>query len=167
MNLPIEKKPEPKKWWGIVGTLFLYLILNQWSKSRSVEPLPDLAVAEALDPSNIDETILGIGKSLGYAEPEVGQLFRKSGRTTEVLEAMVTHLGWDGKVSYNRGDRFATNQVILKPLQGRYFSRPGDSGSGFVNKDNKIAGILAHGGGGRTGGDNIKDVLCWFDKWKI
>ena len=77
----------------------------------------------------------------GTINVNVGDIVRKSGRTTGVTNGQVVDTNATVNVSYGEDYAIFTNQIVV---YGRGFSKGGDSGSA-VDKNGKFAGLLFAG----------------------
>lgn len=113
-----------------------------------------LGKGEKYDPS----TIHGVGKLAGTAdEVEVGEELAKFGRTTGTTRGKVTAIEMDNvRVRYSHGVYSFDSQIEVEGAGDKSFSAGGDSGSGVVNSDNKLVGLLF--AGGSQGGSNGKGL---------
>ncbi|MCU0464740.1 MAG: S1 family peptidase [Anaerolineae bacterium] len=105
----------------------------------------DAAVARPNDPSMFTDEIRHIGRITGTKAAQLGMGVRKTGRTTDFTQGMVTLLNATVTVAYttSKGPRSArfTGQVITQPM-----SQGGDSGSLVVDSvENKAVGLLFAG----------------------
>lgn len=100
----------------------------------------DAALARPLDPSLVHPAILELEVPTGIAEPELGALVRKSGRTTGLTESTVQQIDVTANVIYGNETLRFINQVVTGPL-----SRPGDSGSAILDAQSRVVGLLFSG----------------------
>lgn len=105
----------------------------------------DAALAKPNDPSIFTDEIRHIGRITGTKAAQLGMGVRKTGRTTDFTQGMVTLLNATVTVAYttSKGARSArfTGQVITQPM-----SQGGDSGSLVVDAvENKAVGLLFAG----------------------
>ena len=103
----------------------------------------DCAIARPLIDEDISDEILEIGVPAGFnlGELQVGQVVKKSGRTTGLNQGAI--VGLDGVVSVSYGDgktAIFEDQVLTTPI-----AQGGDSGSVIVNEQNQIIGLLFAG----------------------
>jgi hypothetical protein len=123
---------------------------------QAVDNLVDCAVAKPLDPNMFTGQIRGIGAVSGTKPAALGMRVRKSGRTTDYTEGVITLLNATVSVAYgaNKTARF-TGQVITEPM-----SQGGDSGSLIVDAtENKAVGLLFAGSTAATIFNPINAVL--------
>jgi len=97
----------------------------------------DCAVAIPLSESDVDSTILEIGKVAGVIEPALGMAVQKSGRTTGLTKGEITDLNATIRVQYPGGYIVTFKGQLLtgSMLQG------GDSGSLLLDSDRKLVGL--------------------------
>lgn len=105
----------------------------------------DAALAKPNDPSMFTDEIRHIGRITGTKAAQLGMGVRKTGRTTDFTQGMVTLLNATVTVAYttSKGARSArfTGQVITQPM-----SQGGDSGSLIVDAvENRAVGLLFAG----------------------
>jgi hypothetical protein len=106
----------------------------------------DAGVAVITGHRMLFEDILGLGRLTGSAAAVLGEGASKSGRTTGVTSATVTDVDADIDVDYSDlglGTRSFRHQLIL---EGDDASRPGDSGSAWINRRNDVIGLNFAGG---------------------
>jgi hypothetical protein len=120
----------------------------------------DAAVAKPIDPTAFTGDIRHIGRITGTKAPQIGMGIRKTGRTTDFTQSMVTLLNATVTVAYNtsRGPRSArfVGQAIAQPM-----SQGGDSGSLIVDAvENKAVGLLFAGSAQATIFTPIDSVLA-------
>jgi hypothetical protein len=117
--------------------------------------LVDAALAEVINSADIQHEILGIGQVAGTEEARLNMSVKKTGRTTEHTNGIITQLEASVNVGYSNG-RSAnfTNQIVTEAM-----SQGGDSGSILVTKDgNKAVGLLYAGSDNRTIYNRIQNV---------
>ncbi len=103
----------------------------------------DCAIAAPISTDDISNIILDIGMISNMGEPQIGDIVRKSGRTTSLTESKIVDVNATIKVDYSRlGELTFKNQTIIYPG----FAAGGDSGSVIVrNRDNAAVGLLFAG----------------------
>jgi len=86
----------------------------------------------------------------------------KVGRTTGFTEGVVTNIAGTTLVPYQGGTAFFAGQIVIQPTADNVgpFSDRGDSGSGIVNEDHELVGLLFAGSGARTLVNPIAEVLA-------
>jgi len=103
----------------------------------------DCAWAEALDDRFVNPEILEVGLPEGECRFRVGEVVKKSGRSSGLTYGTVTSV--DAAINVDMGDgrmaMFADQIEIGTPG----FSAPGDSGSVILNLDNRVGGLLFAG----------------------
>jgi hypothetical protein len=123
--------------------------------SQAVDNLVDAAVAKPINPDAFTGEIRGIGQVSGTKAALLGMRVRKSGRTTDYTEGMVTLLNATVNVAYGAKVARFTGQVITEAM-----SQGGDSGSLIVDvTDNKAVGLLFAGSSVATIFNPIDAVL--------
>lgn len=120
----------------------------------------DGALAEAIDASVVDAVIHGLGPVRGWRDPQLGEVVRKSGRTTEVTTGTVVGINATVKVDFDTGTRTCIDQFIIGPGG---FSAPGDSGSLIVNAEGNAVGLLFAGSDTITVANKISNVIQTLD----
>ncbi|MFT4552950.1 MAG: hypothetical protein ACI9S8_001582 [Chlamydiales bacterium] len=117
------------------------------NKLSGKETTVDAAIAtiENRQASNENASILNIGVVRGSAEPVLGQIVRKQGRTTGLTHGFVDGLGGTVNVDYGGtlGMVCFTNQIQIMPdtSENSSYINGGDSGSVSVNDNNEIIGL--------------------------
>ncbi len=101
----------------------------------------DGAVAKPKSEDIIEQEIIGIGKVNGTVQPKLGMKVIKSGRTTGVTTSIIKAVDVTIKVRLSDNASTYFNDQILADS----FSRPGDSGSLVVDKNNRAVGLLFAG----------------------
>jgi hypothetical protein len=120
--------------------------------------LMDAALALPDDPSLVMSEVLGIGIPTGVAEPSLGQVVQKVGRTTARTQGIVTQINVTVNVDYaGRTARF-TDQVFATAM-----SHPGDSGSGILDMERQAVGLLFAGSERVTIFTPLQRILTRFD----
>jgi hypothetical protein len=120
-----------------LGVLAKYVPLNPYPSPNVV----DCALAKPLSEQDISPEILEIGTVAGVCEPVVGMEIKKSGRTTGYTTGKIRALNATINVSYGNGQTIKfEKQIVASPM-----SRPGDSGSLVLNRENKAVGLLFAG----------------------
>lgn len=110
-------------------------------KSFAAENLVDCAVALPDKPGLIDQAIMDIGAVRGTGEVKVGDMVKKSGRTTGLTTGKVIAIGASLKVTMeNDNEAWFGDQVVTDMRSG-----PGDSGSLVVSEDHQAVGLLFAG----------------------
>lgn len=80
---------------------------------------------------------------------------QKCGRTTGYTQGVISSVSFDGFVRYDSGFAFFEDQMLIEPGS---FSDSGDSGSGILDMNENIAGLLFAGGPTHTIANFIEDV---------
>ena len=116
----------------------------------------DAAVAKIEDGARLNyRNIPGIGRLAGQGElPEIGDVVRKTGRTTGTRDGRVTAIELDNLVvGYDIGDIIFDGQIEIEGTGSQAFSDGGDSGSLIVDRDRLAVALLFAGSnqGGKNG----------------
>ncbi len=116
----------------------------------------DAAVAKIEDGAKLTHrNIPGIGRLAGQGElPEIGDVVRKTGRTTGTREGRVTAIELDNLVvGYDIGDIVFDGQIEIEGTGSQAFSDGGDSGSLIVDRERQAVALLFAGSnqGGKNG----------------
>lgn len=103
----------------------------------------DAAVVSPLNPDDLEDTILEIGKVTKIGEPAIGDTVLKSGRSSGLNSSRVVDVNATIKVDFSRYNNVVfRNQVVITPSM----ALGGDSGSIVVREsDNKAVGLLFAG----------------------
>ncbi|KMT22177.1 hypothetical protein [Clostridium cylindrosporum] len=127
-------------------------INNNYTPTNTV----DCAIAEINNISLASPYISGIGLPRGIRHPFIGQLVRKSGRSTGLTHGMVMSIGATIKVNYPYTKKKALfkNQIITTQM-----SLKGDSGSLLLDRYGMAIGLLFSGSKNVTLYNRINDVL--------
>ncbi len=139
-----------------VSTVPLQQMTTTPATTQAVDNLVDAAVARPVNPAMFTGEIRGIGQVSGTKPAALGMRVRKSGRTTDYTEGVITLLNATVSVAYgtNKTARF-TGQVITEAM-----SQGGDSGSLIVDTaENKAVGLLFAGSSVATIFNPINAVL--------
>ena len=118
--------------------------------------LVDCALAKPNTNRDVVDDILELGKVDGIADPNVGMLVKKSGRSSGLTYGEVIIVDATVKVAMDTFE-FAIfcNQFTMGPM-----SQPGDSGSIIVTRaDNKALGLLFAGNDTTTIANRFSDVV--------
>ncbi len=138
----------------VVATLY------RWALADEV----DAAVARLTGDRFLLKRQFGLGTVDQTVAPTLGMTVHKSGRTTGVTTATVTDVSADVTVTgYPMGDRTFRNQLVIE--NGNQVSRPGDSGSIWVDDQARAVGLnFAGSRDGKRGNANpIFSVLAALD----
>lgn len=120
----------------VVGTLYRAAITNQ----------VDGAIARLSGDRFLLKELFGWGPVSSVAVPALGMRVRKSGRTTGITSGVITDIDADIDFTYPDGvHRSLQHQVMIE--NGTQVSRPGDSGSIWIDDSNNAVGLnFAHSG---------------------
>lgn len=104
-----------------------------------------------------------LGNIQGVERAQRGAKVAKVGRTTGLTRGTIVADDADIRVTYKKGTRhqftaWFVNQIAVRGEYG-LFSREGDSGSAYLNENNKIVGLHFAGGNGISFGNHIEQVL--------
>ena len=117
--------------------------------------LVDCAIAEPINPDDVVDEIMEIGKITGVAEAELGMAIKKSGRTTGLTTGSIEQIDVTVKVSYGENK----TAVFVDQLMAGSMSAGGDSGSAVLNEQNQIVGLLFAGSSTSTIMNRIQNVF--------
>lgn len=127
----------------------------------------DAAIAKVIDPEMVADYVLEIGKPFGQINKQydlLGKRVQKYGRTTGLMDGVVTQVNASLQVNYSRGvyPKIAMfeGQIISEKI-----GEPGDSGSSvFLEGDPPIlCGLLFAGSDSATVFNHIEDVCTLLD----
>lgn len=99
----------------------------------------DAAVATLTGSRGLVNDQLGLGPITGVALATHGLRVAKSGRTTGVTYGRVTGLGGVAQIAYSGIQRLIRQVVTIDPFWGGEVSRPGDSGSVWLENEKRQA----------------------------
>lgn len=106
----------------------------------------DAAVARPLEDRYVTSSVPGLGEISGSGEVEIGQVVRKSGRTSGLTEGKVRVTDVSVNVNLGTGNiALFTDQVMSDMV-----SKPGDSGSIVLDEENRAVGLLFAGSNNMT-----------------
>lgn len=138
------------EWYGSSTRLRQYRIQQQQPDNTV-----DCAIARVLNPDDVLNDILGIGKIAGIQEGELGMTIKKSGRTTGLTNGTIEQIDVTAQVSYGANKTaIFTNQFLAGAM-----SQGGDSGSAVLNDSNNIVGLLFAGSDTTTIINRIENVF--------
>ncbi|MCG0275057.1 MAG: S1 family peptidase [Thermosediminibacteraceae bacterium] len=110
-------------------------------KQKTAYNLVDAAVAKPVNPDYITSEILDLGEIRGIAEPSIGMVLIKSGRTSGVSKSEIKALSVTIRVLMGQGEEATFHEQILAgPM-----AQPGDSGSLVLNEKMEAVGLLFAG----------------------
>lgn len=108
----------------------------------------DGAIARLTGDRFLLKEVFGRGFVSEITTPVLGMRVRKSGRTTGLTSGMITDESANITIrGYPNGDRNFRNQIIIE--NGSQVSRPGDSGSIWLDDSNRAVGLNFAGSGNR------------------
>jgi hypothetical protein len=151
---------------GAVSNFFRSLSTRGQEVTQPNPNLVDAALAEVVDPADVDRTIFGIGQPVDTASPGLGDRVKKQGRTTELTVGSVDQINVQVQVQYGETKvAMFDDQVVIRGDNGSEFSAPGDSGSAVVSENGRfLVGLLFAGGEGTTIINRIgyvEELLGW------
>lgn len=115
----------------------------------------DCAVSLPIDETDLKDEILDIGTPAGFAEAQINEAIKKSGRTSELTHGTVLDIYGVARVNYGKhGTAIFEDQIITTPI-----AQPGDSGSLVFNEENKLVGMLFAGSDAFTIVNKITNVM--------
>lgn len=122
---------------------------------QQTENKVDCAIAQPVNPDEVLNEILGLGKIAGIKEAELGMSIKKSGRTTGLTYGTIEQTNVTARVSYgvNKTALF-TDQLLAGAM-----SQGGDSGSAVLSEDNNLVGLLFAGSDTTTIMNRIGNVF--------
>jgi len=124
-------------------------------RMKASENIVDCAIAKPLDPNDVKNEILRIGKITGTIEGTLGMKIKKSGRTTGLTTGSIIQIDVTAEVSYG-SNKVAT---FVDQLMAGNMSQGGDSGSAILNEENKLVGLLFAGSNTTTIFNRIQNVF--------
>lgn len=115
----------------------------------------DAAVAKPDRPDLITGEVLDVGSVKGTAEPRVGMIVQKSGRSSGLTEGEVTATGVSLKVELDEEEfGWFADQIVTDATVN-----PGDSGSLVLNGENQAVGLVFAGSDQYSVFNRIDNVL--------
>ena len=121
---------------GVIGSSHRLQTVQQTPGTNSM----DAALARPDSPELVIPEILGLGRPVGTGEPRLGLAVQKMGRTTGLTQGMVTQIDVTVNVDYGGRVAYFTDQIITGNM-----SSPGDSGSGILDMNRNVVGLLFAG----------------------
>lgn len=143
-----EQDPYWKKWHDEYGK-------DVPEAMKDLSNYVDMALAEPIDPKDINYEIMEIGYVQGVGTPTLGLEVKKSGRTTGLTTGTIKAINATVEVGYG----FGTKAVFKKQIITSDMSKGGDSGSLLLDKDNNAVGLLFAGTRESTIHNRIDEVL--------
>lgn len=143
----------------VAGSFFQRLVGLFGGQPRQKTNLVDAAIAQPLDDSFVERSILGLSEIVGVGKAELGMEVQKSGRSTGLKAATIQQIDVTVSVEFSggRSARFS-DQLITDPM-----SEPGDSGSAVLDKDGNLVGLLFAGSDSITLVNRIQNVFSALD----
>lgn len=131
----------PKDNMGLLGESHL----GSWGRESKCSIDAALTTISCRERSNENASILGLGVLEGSAEPCLGELICKQGRSTGITYGIVDGIAGTLNVDYGEGFgviRFF-NQLQITPdkVKSSVFLRGGDSGSLSINEKRQVVGL--------------------------
>lgn len=108
----------------------------------------DAAIVKPSSDTDVKSEILGIGIPMGITRSIRYMLVKKSGRTTQVTQGVITDIDAAMMIEFDGGKALFTDQILIHGVgrQPTAFSRPGDSGSAILEAStNFVCGLLFAG----------------------
>ena len=99
----------------------------------------DAAVAILTGGRQLLSDQLGIGKVEGVGSWQLGLTVMKSGRSSFITYGRIVEIGGTARIRYGYLERIIRDVMIIDPFNGGEVSRPGDSGSWWLNAATKEA----------------------------
>ncbi len=99
----------------------------------------DAAVATLTGSRPLTDEQFGVGAVTGASSGELGMQVVKSGRMSRITFGKITEIDSTVRIRYGYLERIISNVMSIDPLNGGEVSRPGDSGSWWLNADTKEA----------------------------
>ncbi|MDN5312427.1 MAG: hypothetical protein PWQ68_1400 [Thermoanaerobacteraceae bacterium] len=113
----------------------------QFIKNTPTHNLIDAAVAKPVKPEYISQEIFDLGSIKGTAEPRIGMVVKKSGRTSGITSGEIKALDVMLKVMLGPSEEATFyEQILTGPM-----AQPGDSGSIVVDENMNAVGLLFAG----------------------
>ena len=162
------EKPEPEGCAAAAARLLQSIsrVFSSVNEPATAHPVPmdqevvyenwvDAALARPLRPDLVAPSIVDIGVPTGIATPKLGMRLVKSGRTTGLTEGAVLQIDVMVDVQYEGRKARFVNQIMSTPMSQR-----GDSGSGVLNYERQVVGLLFSGSDYVTVINPIQSVLA-------
>jgi len=119
----------------------------------------DCALARPVSSDSVTSEIEGIGPVNGIAEPQIGILVKKSGRSTGVTTGKILAVNVTVRVGTGaRETCLFSDQVLAEAM-----SLPGDSGALVLSEENLAVGLLFAGSDKATLFNRIDNVVSLLD----
>lgn len=135
----------------VIGSRTRYSI----HRIQASDNLVDAAIARPLKATDVSQELLEIGRIEGHGRGELGMQLQKSGRTTGFTRGEITQVAVTVKVSYGTG----REAVFTDQLMAGAMSQGGDSGSGVLDGDKRLVGLLFAGSDNSTIINRIEHVF--------
>jgi hypothetical protein len=99
----------------------------------------DAAVATLTGSRPLTDEQLGVGTVTGAGSGQLGLQVVKSGRKSRITFGRITEIDSTARIRYGDLERLIRNVMSIDPLNGGEVSRPGDSGSWWLNAETREA----------------------------
>jgi hypothetical protein len=99
----------------------------------------DAAVATLTGSRPLTDEQLGLGPVTGAGNARLGMTVVKSGRKSRITQGRVVEIDSTARIRYGHLERLIRNVMSIEPLNGGEVSRPGDSGSWWLNAETREA----------------------------
>lgn len=136
---------------------FLAQLFGRQTRLRAViEPvnLVDCAISKPISEDIVSDEILEIGVPNEFDVVGIGDIVKKSGRTTGLTFGTVIAVNAESKVNYGTGTAYFEEQIITSSI-----AEGGDSGSAVLNESNDVVGLLFAGSDQVTIVNDIFNVI--------
>ncbi len=138
-----------------IGVLAKFVPIDFSGKRNTV----DAAVALPFDKNLVRAEILNIGRVKGIVKAERNSFVKKSGRTTQLTQGVITDTHGSFWINYDTYRALFADQIVVRGLGTKPFSDGGDSGSLVVDGKNRAIGLLFAGSAAATIVNKIENVL--------
>ena len=125
-----------------ISNFFAQLFGRQTRLKAVIESanLVDCAISEPISKDIVSDKILGIGIPYGFSVVGIGDVVKKSGRTTRLTYGTVIAVNAESLVNYRSGTASFKEQIITTTM-----AEGGDSGSAVLDESNNAVGLLFAG----------------------
>jgi len=130
---------DPPSGGGLMGSL-RRLAERLGIRAASPPNYADAALARPLQAGLVVDSIVGLERTPGMADAEVGATLRKSGRTTGVTQDHVRATDSTVQIDYDGKTATFGDQIVAGPM-----SQGGDSGSLVLDDRGRVVGLLFAG----------------------
>jgi endonuclease G len=94
----------------------------------------DAAVATLTGSRRLINEQLGLGPVTGVGSWQLGMIVVKSGRSSQITYGRIVEIESVARIRYGYLERLIRNVMVIDPLNGGEVSKPGDSGSWWLNE---------------------------------